>query len=296
MASSTAVMYPIVSALVKAEEMDGMGPDRIWYPVPGRDERAVMQKEFLGQDFEPCHEEVGSIPEIESVASWSVADVNAFLKSRGFDIALQPMGSDSFAVGSVLGLLVEWLGGGTVTEVLAKNRRSYPGVDIKKGVTIVTSASHDHPIVTLQTKSGDMVSMTPIDEQLEGFALVDKALEISGGWDNLDEEHEGVIFPMVDYNEQVDIGWLTGLRTVGNDGSLAIVAQALQQTKFRMNEVGARAQSAVAIGVLRGGPMVKKTPFIIDQPFLLWIERSGLSRPLFVGSFDYEHWKRPASL
>ncbi|MDO8598851.1 MAG: hypothetical protein Q7S02_01975, partial [bacterium] len=60
---------------------------------------------------------------------------------------------------------------------------------------------------------------------------------------------------------------------------------------------GARAESAVAIAVTRGGSFEKPKPdLVIDQPFLCWIRRPGCRLPLFVGYFDTDSWKDPGSL
>jgi len=74
----------------------------------------------------------------------------------------------------------------------------------------------------------------------------------------------------------------------------AIITQALQQTKLRMNEEGARAQSAVAIGVLRG--CLPTYDYVIDWPFLFWITRPGISKPLFVAYVTEDDWKNPGDI
>ncbi|MDO8599294.1 MAG: serpin family protein [bacterium] len=111
------------------------------------------------------------------------------------------------------------------------------------------------------------------------------------------DEYDGVTFPMVSYDQQVDISWLRGLHTTGDDELPAIIVQALQQTRFRMNDVGARAESAVAFGMTRSMSMERPKPeLIINEPFLCWIRRPNCRLPLFVGYFDTDSWKDPGSL
>ena len=99
--AKTVVTYPIVAALVKAEDM--LGKNRVWTPKNG------MQSRFLADFFRMCRNEVLGIPEIQSIASWSADEINTFLRQRGFDIQLQPFDSSTFGIASVLDVLVEWL-------------------------------------------------------------------------------------------------------------------------------------------------------------------------------------------
>jgi hypothetical protein len=36
--------------------------------------------------------------------------------------------------------------------------------------------------------------------------------------------------------------------------------------------------------------------FVIDEPFVVWIQRSGLSAPLFVAHVTREAWRNPKDL
>ena len=71
--TKTAATYPIVAALVAAEQMEGMGANRQWQASN------ELQLQFLEQFFKPCRREVDAIPEIESLASWDVEEINVFL-------------------------------------------------------------------------------------------------------------------------------------------------------------------------------------------------------------------------
>ena len=133
-----------------------------------------------------------------------------------------------------------------------------------------------------------------LDRVADNFDLVAQAQEFSSRKREI-AEFGGLIFPMVQLNQEVDIKWLLNMNTRGDDGSPAIIAQALQQTKFKMNEVGARAESAVAIHLWKAA-VESKPDHIINRPFLIWFERDGLSRPLFVGHITQEDWRNPGSL
>jgi len=102
--------------------------------------------------------------------------------------------------------------------------------------------------------------------------------------------YSGASFPMIDLDVKPDISWIKGLR-IGVD---YWVDQAIQQTKFRMNEFGARAQSAVGMTLRCKG--AGPGPHVIDRPFLLWIQRDGMQFPLFAAVLCEDSWKEPAKL
>lgn len=288
--STSVTTYPIVAALVKAEGMSGMGSNRLWQATND------TQRHFLQNFFDNCRGEVGYIPEIDSIASWTVEDINTFLQLRGFTIKLQPFGGDTFGVASVLDLLVEWPVKGEVTTLQGIDRKTYPGVRISgEGVKFFKAYRHDYPIAMLETKTRDRVYMTMLDRNpSDGFDLVERKQKISHGLTPL-LEYDGLIFPMVDMDQNVDIGWLLGMHTRGKDGQPARITQALQQTILKMNAVGARAKSAVAVAVTRSIAM-PKPDVIINGPFLIWFERDGVTKPFFVGHITQEHWCDPGSI
>jgi hypothetical protein len=287
--STTCTTYPIVAATVKAEDI--LGPNRQWQA------KNTMQERYLVKFFSPCRDEVG-IPEIESIASWKAEVINQFLRERGFSIQLEEEEFDplTFGVASVLDLLVEWMVEGTVTTVMTPSRDEYPGVRIDgKGVSFFTSPNHSNPIVRVHTKSGDKVYMTIMDNPPDGFELVARAEELSANletcWD-----YGNFVFPMVDLNQEVDITWVLDMETTREStGQRAWITQALQQTKLKMNEKGARVKSAVAMAVTLACIM-PKPDHVINRPFLVWFERDGLSRPLFVGHITMDDWKNPGDL
>ena len=63
-----------------------------------------------------------------------------------------------------------------------------------------------------------------------------------------------------------------------------------------MNEIGARAQSAVAMTLRCASVMAEPKPIVIDRPFLLWIDRQGVDTPLFSGIFAEDVWEEPEGL
>jgi hypothetical protein len=163
--SKTTVIYPIVAALVKAEEI--LGPQPNWRPAN------QMQKRFLKEFFAPCSAESCSIAEIESITSWVADEINRFLLERGFTIQLEPFSHDEFGVASVLNLLVEWLERGSETLLTGQNKQIYPAVHQRTAVSrFYRSERHSYPIVQLRTISDDLVYLTRLDNPLAGFELL----------------------------------------------------------------------------------------------------------------------------
>jgi hypothetical protein len=86
----------------------------------------------------------------------------------------------------------------------------------------------------------------------------------------------------------------TGVQT-GRVGSYRI-KQAKQQTKFKMNHIGAKAESAAAFGFAFECCSMPKPDLVIDKPFYAWMTRKGLDVPYFAGYIDTSDWKDPGEL
>lgn len=290
--SNTTVVYPIVTALVKAEEI--IGPKRTWHAVNR------TQKLFLQEFFEPCRRESGSIAEIESIAALTAAEINRFLSERGFAIELQPFQHDErgqeFGVASVLDLLVSWFKPGEEKTLTGQNKQVYPAVRLGKETLFYRAARHEHPIARLKTTDETEVYITRLEHPSTDFALVELARHLAHSLQPI-HDYDGVVFPMVDLKQEVDVNWLIGLQTVNFEGKPAILSQAVQETHLAMNPRGARARSAFAGAVMVGmAYMPPKPDLLIDGPFLLWFQRPTLSQPLFVGYITEEDWKNPGEL
>ncbi len=294
--SSTVCVYPQVGAFVTAENVF-LGPKREW--IPEGEKQAAFVK-----ILEECRGEIPDIPELESMASRNHEDINHFLALKNFDIRLKPFPppdseAKPWGAASVLDVVVEWLVEGGKRGILNDaGDREFEGVALQDGVQIFMARGRSEPIVGITTKSGDVVYMTmrgPL--YFEGLDL----LNCVETWSRTKQEnysYKGVRFPMIDLDEQPDISWLVGLRTYDQEKFLNEVTQALQQTRFKMNEKGARVKSAVAIGGMRStsvGPP-PRPPYVINEPFVLWIERPGLRKPLFVADLTEENFKNPNSL
>ncbi len=285
--TATSVVYPIVGALVAAEKE--LGPHRPWKAL---DE---VQHQFIELAFAPGRDEVSDMPELESIASQDIATVNRFLRDRGFVIELKPTGAaGEIGIASVLKLMLEWLEKGIETGVRLQNTdRMFPAVLLKKGIEFLELPDHFEPIVRIETVSGDVVYLTMTDEAVAEEELNGFALRIMSGTKPSLQQYPGVIFPMIDLDLQPDLGWLIGLSTFGRDGRIAVITQAVQQTKFCMDHVGAKVESAVAMMISRGISLDAPKPHTIDRPFLAVVARPFLTQPIFVGYLGTDCWKKP---
>lgn len=289
--TQTLTMFPVLGCLKAAEEW--LGQQLQWNVV--NDD----QQEFMDLFYEKGMEAIPLLGEqLKRKSGSSVGPINAWLKENGFDIELRNNpGPGGFAVASILDVLVEWMQKGSRRKITNENG-TFDGVHLKQdqGVTILQNAAvHNHGVARIATKSGDKVYMTPVDGLPdERLAIESRIRSIMVGLNHQDYRYEGVTFPMVNYDRNPDISFLHGLNTPTVAPGY-YVTEAVQQTKFRMNEKGARVESAVAMSV-RCLSANLKSPLVIDQPFLLWIMRDGIGMPLFGGVFAEDVWEDPKNL
>lgn len=287
--SKASEVYTITAALKRAEEMMNLKKD--WQP------KNDIQKQFLKNFLQVCRND--KLDKIELEVSDEAEKINAFLEKKGFSIRLQHFPPNTFGFASILDLIVEWLYPGEKIKIDAKNGGKYDGVRIKKeSVSFFESTINGYKniVACIKTKSGDIVCITVPKEPLEGLDLIEMACAISKNMTILRDKYDGVRFPMVDLDITNDIKWLIGMSTVNAKDKPAIISQAIQQIKIKMNEKGARFQSATAMAVTLMAVMIPKQDLIIREPFFVWVERHNLKKPLMVAFITEESWKNPGSL
>ncbi|MCK9615788.1 MAG: hypothetical protein M0R48_09920 [Candidatus Omnitrophica bacterium] len=281
MKTKTEAIWPILGCLAKAQEFLKTQEE---YTCEGN-----LQEEFL-KVFWRWKDDLEKVP-VESRADFSVDPINAWLKERGFDIRLDPVCSPEFAVASILDALLEWKEEGSSCKVKDFTGKLYDGVRMDSEYQILYSPEVGK-YLQVYTKTGEEVNMAVCDPagRLDNFGLTRLAMEINDTTIPDSFFPSRISFPMIDCDEKPDISFLKGLSIKGFR-----IGEALQQTRFRMNEKGARAESAVAMG-FRCLYMIQPTSFDIDSPFLLWINSPKTRYPIFAGYFTTETWKRPKDL
>lgn len=292
MASRTACPVTIAAALRRVEEEFGLDSPR-W--IASNDQQRLFLERYYGL----LRDDALKIPEIESVAANRPEPINEFLRAKGFTIALGPFeNASSIGVASVLDILAKWLQKGERTQVTRKGtEKKYPAVEIKAvdGARFFTVPGHQQPIVQLVTQTkGDTVFMS-VGPEAVSFDLVEKIRAIASAPQGRADLYDRVIFPMISLRQQEDISWIKELTTPHTSGLPLVIVQALQENRMRMDEVGVRIQSAVAMeGTLRGMPTTR--PLVIDEPFYFWYVREGCQLPVFCAWLDVDTWQDPGGL
>lgn len=288
--SRTVAVYPIVAGLGQAYATgNALTP---WFPT-NRDQQRYLE------NLAKWEKELGSFSpeELETIASHDADEINAFLKAKGFDIQLQPFEEeDDYGTASVMKVLAKWLTPGTEADIHVDGKY-YAGVNLEDDISFTQTPGYPNPVVHIHTESGDVVHMTVADDvSLEGLDLLAKTMLLTEG--NRIFNFGDVTFPMVDHDSEVDISFFKemffkGEGKTGRVGKFKVI-EAKQQTKFQMNHLGAKAESAAAFSM--GLECMRSPGLVIDKPFYVWMTRKGLTAPYFAGCIDSSDWKNPGSL
>lgn len=297
MTTRTVTLFPIIGALNTAHAYKGQatGP---WQSTNDK------QKAFL-ERMKACSPmlEKFTPAELKYFASSSDAEINAWLTENGFDIKLAPfVDPQDYGAAAIQDVQIEWMEEAN-SNVMQVDDEIYPSVTMRKDNICYKQniAVHPHPVAKITTKNGDVVMMTVATEELEGTELLDKVTAIFDGTSGRNDyrDFDDLMFPKIDLNDKPDIGWLIGMGfpvNISGSENFGTLSQALQQTFFKMNEVGARVKSAVAVGVMFECCSCPSPPLVMDKPFYLSIIRPGVDVPYFAAYLDVDSWKNPGSL
>lgn len=292
--SQTEAPLTIIGAMAKADCV--LGPDRKWDHVNKK------QELFIKKFFEPGRSDVGKIAEIESIASLGSEDIDRFLRERGLSANSNHLLRDEIGIAGIMDCTVGWTRKGSNVIIETLSKKKHAGVRIREnGVLFYRAESHNHPIVSLGTKTEDRVFMTMLDDAevkcAPGeFRLHGKIKSIMRDADRC-SDFGGLKFPKVDLDQQANVNWLFGINTVSSKGDPAVIKYAYQRNRFRMNEFGARFQSEFRGSIMLTAVMKEQKPdHVIDRPFLCWIERKGFNVPLYVAYVAESDWKDPGNI
>jgi Serpin (serine protease inhibitor) len=284
--SAAEAVHTVVSALAAIERHLGAPPD--WLAT------TTTQAAFLRHVYAVCRPEVERIPEIESCGSTSAEELNAFAARRHLAVSFGPFGPNDAGAVSVLDLLITWTAPGQATRVVTRDRRRFPAVRLPASQVKFRRASfHPAPIAVIGTGSGETVYLTPLPAPGSDLVALAQRLtddSATGG------RFAGVVFPMVDLEVKHDLDGIMGLTTQAADGRPIQITAAAQHSSLKMNERGARAEAVVMMNLVVGVRPPPPPDFVIDEPFLVWVQRSGLSAPLFVAHVTCEAWRNPGGL
>lgn len=294
--SSVAAFRAMIAAFLAAEAQI-LGPGRAWHATN------VQQERLLSEVFPGMRPENDRIPEIDTSVSWSADDINAFLRERGMDIQLDPLGPDTFGFAAVMKVAVQWLQRGVAKAITGVDGIEYSGARlesayVKGGPSLLfrRSPRHEHPIVTIRTVSSDLVHLTTFGEDVSSFDLNARVAELLPDATQI-YDFEGVHFPAIDLDVQPDVSYLLEMWTELDNGKRAWLVQALQQCKLRMNHVGAVVEDAFAGAASLEGMMTPPKPdLVLNDDFLFVLERPNLTQPVFAAVLRPDVWKDPGEI
>jgi hypothetical protein len=267
-------VHPLAAALAKAVSLIGSVQ---WVPNSGK------QMELLDITWNIDEHDFRDLS-METIASYSADEINAFLAQNGFDIKLNGLSGNEFGVASILKILMTW-SESAEHQIHAKNGSAYQGVKITENIRLLDSVYSMGYVAEITSKEGFKIYFAtppkPADEQAL-FAAAKKMSEEKNYV--VPATLKSVIFPEVEMDYMPDISWLIGMRAGKNT-----VTQAVMQTKFKLDKTGAKAEAAAAIGV-RKAFITANNNLVFDQPFMAWIEKPGIDLPVFVAWCEYDSW------
>lgn len=289
--SNSCVPLPLFGCLSAAEEFLGRG--RTWRPAGEQAEQARLVDLLPRLGADSAHLKP---TEFMTLASIQAEDINAWFKRNGFTIELRPAAPSGFASGAIVRLGSEWFQVGTRSQLQGKNGKQYDAVLHTQGVQIADTDGHPHPVVRIAAKSGDTWCLTLAESDLRMFDLLERVAAIS---QSAQPDRSGnkprVLWPMINYDQSMEHGWLTGLWTLNQSGDKFFVDQCLQQTRIKLNDKGGLAESAAGM-TMRAVSVPRYREVVIDSPCWFWIERPGCALPIFAAQFGYDCWNDPGEI
>ena len=194
------------------------------------------------------------------------------------------------SIASKLDLFLKWLQKGGKTDVKYGASR-FKAVDLGRGISIMRHKDFGL-VAKVKTRNGDTVYMTiPKSKPRDGFETLDMARKVMTGGSSAGGTlgYSQVVFPMIDLDAKPDISWLEGMSDP--DWNKWKIDEAKQETKIKMDEVGARVREAVAIHAMTKGIHHAPRKFIINKPFLFAVHRNGLKEPFFSAYLSLDGWQ-----
>jgi hypothetical protein len=230
--------------------------------------------------------EATTIDEISSHSTTVFDAHSVWLKTHGWDSDISPGQPGDLYLAAVLAIGGKWMTPG----------KEYEDKDgIARAVLKNVFASRDQS-VTIETQVPGVYfhikqpTESIVDEKtLLGFgtALVQRAPHTRGVGAKID-------FPMIDLNLKSGAEYMLGIYgQQGQNSGVPIINQAAEGFILKMNHLGGLAKAKAELGMTRG---FDSTPtVVIDGPFVVAVEKQGVSEPVFVAYCDRDSWKNPGS-
>lgn len=277
MSSFTDVRIPIVAALKVFKELCG-------------EDQTIMNpnhdyQRFIGSIYARMSSVVDELPYIESFAAREIDTLNEELAKRGYTIRLAPEPPVDGAVVSFLELLVRWKERGEKC-FIERDGVAYPASQNKKGTHY--AELHGQPMVQIDTDDPNIIVVLA-KHNTQPADLHGAAEDILAN--RRPVHYTGVKFPFIDLHDEPDLDFLIGTRIKGSKDELTIT-QALQETILKMNNIGALAKSALAVGATRTA-FEKEKILVFDEAFQVIFARATDKTILFTAWCDTDSWQDP---
>ena len=276
LASHTIAIFPLLMALKKFEErgITGFEPDN-------------PSQKYLLERFPEALKVKYSEDQIKSFISDSAKELNTILKQNGFTIELDETQPFDLGVVTIMDLVGKWLGKAMETTVSHENI-TYPACFIKTGTSIITIG--DKTILKIITTNGLTVFIEKTKTERSGLALFEHLFN-QARLINYSEQPCEATVPFVNMSNQPDISWMEGMYATSANFA---ITQALQENRLQINLDGIHAESATALGGVRGISS-PKPQFVVNQPFNVWIAYGDPELqyfPLFCACVGTDSWKK----
>lgn len=273
--------HPIYQALVKLQEFNNSDH---W--ITQEQSKWILDKLKLES------KDLLNFP-IKSIVTRSVEEINAWAQSIGCPFILEKTSGFDFLIAAFMEILCEWKQPVHKTII-----DTYAAIDT--GINSYNLFSYfGTPVLSLAFNNEDTLYsiMTPTSRdfsQLSDEFLADcieniesKMVPYVGDYPNK------IVIPMLNVNISKNLDYLLCSGVIINPDLAAIITVALNKLLFSLNEKGCQVKSAVYVGFSGYSGFSHKQPtwnFIFDKPFLLWLRRSKVKSPYFMGYMEKKYW------
>lgn len=262
--------------------------------LAGGDWTAKSDTQQKALDFISANKgDVDKIPPkmLDALASKDHNELNKFLKDKGYDISLNPLGKGG--VGVVTSIEVEGKWQAKNYAPIKSGDKEYPAFQ-KKTDEIYSVAGHREPVVKLFDQDGIKVFVTPYEGNLNGLEATDVASKLTPDSSKPTiknpDGYSHVVVPKVDMNRVSELNWLKGM----SNSQGQRIDQALAQAMVQMDEKGFKAKEGLAIATSRSINLAPEKNLTIDKPFVFWVVKDGVQQPIYATKIDQQYWKAPA--
>lgn len=228
------------------------------------------QQTFIADLLPVARRLAESLP-VEAVFSDVAEVINEFFRARGFNIKLNTFKDDEAGFAAVMNLAIQWAKPG-VPHTLNVDGKTFQSAVMHQthGITAFRVPGHPEPIAILETKQGERMLFTKLDNKLSACTALElflRARELVKHPERTSVPNSGLVFPAVELDSKPDISWLLGAWTLSPVRRFKI-SQAVQQIKLKMDHLGAVIKEATGVGIQSESYIPPQPKIVIDGPYL----------------------------